>query len=71
MTYCPKCGSTNINEIISKGECTDRGLAQGFKELDAYPIRPCIEFECEDCKARWDNLKYQEYLLHRAVRKIT
>ena len=63
---CPKCGSNNINEIITNGFQEEK---EAIETLDAYPIRPCVEFECEDCKARWENPKYEEYLLHRIVNR--
>jgi hypothetical protein len=58
---CPKCGSGNVNKIIALGEDTKAGRAQGFKDLDLYPERPCMEFECEDCKHYWPNPEFEEW----------
>jgi len=69
LVECPKCGSKNINEIISKGDYTNEGMNQGIKEFDLYPIRPCVEFECDDCKFRWENPIYVEYLLKRNIKE--
>jgi len=68
---CPRCGSKEVHEVICKGENTDHP-EQAFKELDLYPIRPCMEFECQECrpKYRWENPAYVEYLLHRNVKEI-
>ena len=67
MIECPKCKSTKISEIISEGNLPEFNT-KGTRDLDLYPIRPAIKFECEKCTHTWENPEYIRYLLNRSVK---